>query len=455
MKKQKVLIVDDDAQLRRTLEGQLSLLGFEAISAADGAEAETCLQSGRYNLVLLDLKLPDTDGLILLKRWKEQQPQLPIIMMSGQSTLNALVEAMKHQAADFLMKPVDVRLLQAVINRTLEVQALSQENQRLRQVIHTEEPLFLGKNPAVLTLLETANRVAPSDHPVLLEGETGTGKQILARHLHAASDRSTELFVALNCAAITQSLFESELFGHEKGAFTGAYVRKAGKLELVGGGTLFLDEIGELPLACQAKLLTVVEDRTFERVGGTHPLTFKGRIIAATNRDLDAEIKNGNFRRDLFYRLSTFRFKLPALREHSDDLPIYIASALAFCRRKYGRSYDMPDPETLRHMAGYPWPGNVRELKHHVERIALLSTASQISPNLWLSFPIEARGEPGPLGSDLAEVLSQCRKRHVLEILKQCGGNQTEAARKLNIGRTYLNRLLAKYQEEDHEALKR
>jgi DNA-binding NtrC family response regulator len=315
-----------------------------------------------------------------------------------------------------------------------------------------ERTEFLGDSPSITNLLAEVNKVAQSDHPVLLEGETGTGKQILAQHIHSNSPRADEPFVCINCAAITQSLFESELFGHEKGSFTGAHTRKAGKLELVNQGTLFLDEVGELPAVCQAKLLTVVENRTFERVGGTRTLYFEGRIVAATNRDLDEAMEKGDFRRDLFFRLSTFRFKLPPLREHPEDLPVFIDSTLERCAKEYGRPYDPPDDKTVAQLKEYHWPGNIRELIHHIERIALLSDNRQIPGRLWLSFPGAPPGQTAASASDLATAMDQFKKQHIQELLSECGGNQTEAAKRLGIGRTHLNRLLAEYRREDENA---
>ncbi len=449
MKPTKILIVDDDPLLRQTLQQQLLALGYGPCSAPSGAAGEKMLQEESCSLVLLDLRLPDANGIELLKRWKEQQSQIAVIMMSGQGTIPEAVEALKYGAADFLVKPVDLQLLRAVVKRTLDAANLQQENSRLRQLSVMEKAEFLGRSPAVTQLLAEAGKIAPSDHPVFLEGETGTGKQILARHIHACSGRSEEPFISLNCAAITQSLFESELFGHEKGAFTGAYVRKAGKLELVGTGTLFLDEVGELPPACQAKLLTVVEDRTFERVGGNRPLVFEGRIIAATNRQIEKEMESGGFRRDLFYRLSTLRLKLPPLRSRPEDIPIYIEMALERCRKSYGRRFDLPTEETLRQLSAYPWPGNVRELVHHVERTALLSDSPRIPQRLWLSFPVSPSFQTALAGADLASALWSFKKQHVLEVLAKCGGNQTAAAEQLGIGRTYLNRLLARLQGEN------
>ncbi len=451
MASDRILVVDDDDIYRQTLESQLSGLGYQTEGAENGRAAEDLLKPDQFSLILLDLRLPDTDGLSLLKNWKGLYPRLPIIMVSGEGTIPEAVEALKYGATDFLVKPVDVIHLEAVIKRTLETQELQRENVRLKQLTRVEETKFLGDSPAIKTLLTEVQKVAQSDHPVLLEGETGTGKQILAQHIHTNSSRAEEPFVCINCAAITQSLFESELFGHEKGAFTGAHARKAGKLELVGRGTLFLDEIGELPAACQAKLLTVVENRIFERVGGTQMLLFDGRIIAATNRDLDEELERGGFRRDLFFRLSTFRFRLPPIREHPEDVPIFIESTLTRCVKAYGRPFDGPDDDTVDKLMRYPWPGNIRELIHHIERIALLSEGRRIPRQLWLSFPTISGGRPESSASDLALAMNDFKKQHIYDALAKCGGNQTEAAKRLGIGRTHLNRLLAEYKSEEEE----
>ena len=337
-------------------------------------------------------------------------------------------------------------MLEAVLRRTIDRQQIRSENSRLRQLVVGEHPAFLGESDLVKELLEEAKRVARSDQPILLEGETGTGKQVLARFIHAHSENAREPLVSVNCAAITETLFESELFGHEKGAFTGAIARKPGKLELVGCGTMFLDEVGELPILCQAKLLTAVEDRTFERVGGTSSLKFDGRILAATNRNLDAEVQKGTFRKDLFYRLAGLRLRLPSLRQHSEDVPVYIEIAIQTLRRKYGRHYEMPDATTLEQLRRYAWPGNVRELLNHVERIALLSDQTEIPRRLWLAFPSNAGTEPGDVGDDLRSALDSYKKKHILGVMGRCGGNQTEAARRLGIERTHLNRLLAEFE---------
>jgi len=443
-----ILIIDDDQLFRQTTEQQLSALGFNTCTAENGAEGNHLAQTEEFAVILLDLRLSDTDGLTMLRNWQRTGLQTPVVMISGSGTIPEAVEALKIGAADFLVKPVDINLLEAVVNRTLASQKLQRENRQLKELTRGEMVEFLGVSTTVKELLAVAEKVAGSDHPVLLEGETGTGKQVLAHYIHDHSDQVGEPFVPVNCAAITPTLFESELFGHEKGAFTGAFTRKLGKLELVGKGTLFLDEIGELPVTCQAKLLTAVEDRIFERVGGTTSLRFQGRIIAATNRNLEKEIGDGNFRKDLFYRLNTFRLRLPPLRERTEDIPIYIENTLRQCSRKHHIGYQMPSEEVLQRLYKYPWHGNVRELIHHVERIALFADTRQIPNKYWLTLPAMAQEVTVETEeSNLQIVLDSCKQQQVMKILAGCGGNQTEAAKRLGIGRTYLNRLLASYKQ--------
>jgi DNA-binding NtrC family response regulator len=441
-----ILIVDDDPQISATLTEQLQTFGHNPETAGDGATALQKLKAKDYGLILLDLMLPDTNGLQLLEKWKEEGLAAPVIVISGTATIPDAVTAMKQGAADFLVKPIDMQILEAVVQRTLTSHLLRTENLRLRQLTGGEVVEFRGDSALVKTLLRDAKKIAIGDHPVLLEGETGTGKQVLAHYIHAHSDRAREPFVNVNCAAITETLFESELFGHEKGAFTGAISRKPGKFELVGKGTLFLDEIGELPVRCQAKLLTAVEDRLYERVGGVRTLRFDGRLINATNRDLDAEIKKERFRSDLFYRLGMFRLRLPPLRTRPEDVSVYVAWAMEQCGRRYGRDYRMPDENTMEKLARYPWPGNVRELLHHVERAALLTDGPVIKESLWLSFPSSHVESSEASDDDLRSALNSFKKNHILRVVSSCGGNQTEASRRLGIERTHLNRLLSEFE---------
>jgi DNA-binding NtrC family response regulator len=446
-----VLVVDDDPLVSRTLSQQLAAFGFHVDTAANGQSADQLWRSKDYALALLDLALPDTTGLDLLRRWQQAAGQredggISVIMISGTGTIAQAVEAMKLGAIDFLVKPVDMTLLEAVVERTLRQATLRRENTRLRQLAQADSPRFLGDSDVISKLLKDTAKIAQGGQPILLEGETGTGKQVLARWMHTQSERVQEPFVSVNCAAITETLFESELFGHEKGAFTGAIARKPGKFELVGRGTLFLDEIGELPPACQAKLLVAVEDRTFERVGGVQTLKFEGRVLAATNRDLDKEVAGGRFRKDMFFRLNTFRLKLPPLREHSEDIAAYVEWTLTRVRRERGRNFEMPDADVIGHLRQYPWPGNVRELIHHVERVALLADGPRIPRSLWLSFPHDVTDNPDNIVDDLREALDTFKHAHILQVVAKCGGNQTEAAKHLGIERTHLNRLLAEYQ---------
>jgi DNA-binding NtrC family response regulator len=443
MSSKSILVIDDDTLFLRTLQQQIESLGFGVFTADDGKEAQRLVEAEDYGLILLDLRFGELRGLDLLRKWKEINPALPVVMVSGQGTIPEAVEALKAGALDFLVKPVDINILELVIRRTLDSQTIYQENVRLKQLTKTDQGEYLGRSIKVQKLLSDAEKIAVTDHPVLLEGETGTGKQVLAKFICAQSPRSNEPFIRLNCAAISETLFESELFGHEKGAFTGAVSRKPGKLELVGHGTLFLDEIGELPISCQAKLLTAVEDRIFERVGGTKTLSFEGRIIAATNRNLEKEVTKGNFREDLFYRLNTFRLILPPLRDHSEDIPLYIEHTLKRCSRQYNRRFDSPDEDTCEKLLRYSWPGNIRELIHHIERIALFSSENKIPTSLWLSFPQATLETEGELSSDLKDAIRAFKNQHVNKVLTSCGGNQTLAAKKLGIERTYLNRLLS------------
>jgi DNA-binding NtrC family response regulator len=442
----KLLIIDDDRTLASTLGEQLATLRTQPSAVHDLRTARQRLRDDDVDLILLDLSLPDGTGLELIRELRARNVATPVIMISGQASVAQAVTAMQEGAFDFLVKPIEFDVLEAVVRRALATVALRDENARLRQLATGDAGEFVGDSPVISGLLAQATRLAAGDDPVLIEGETGTGKQVLARWIHARSPRSGEPFVTVNCAAITESLFESELFGHEKGAFTGALLRKPGKLELVGNGTLFLDEIGELPVQCQAKLLTALEDRVFERVGGVRPLAFAGRVIAATNRELDKAIAASTFRRDLYFRLNTFHLKLPPLRTRPGDIPLYVAVALARARRRLAREFKTPDDCTLDALKVYPWPGNVRELMHHVDRIALLSDSLQISPSLWLAFP--------PLGGDavlaetddLREATERFRRAHIERVLASCGLNQTEAAKRLGIERTHLNRVISEFE---------
>ncbi|MBM3327530.1 MAG: sigma-54-dependent Fis family transcriptional regulator [Calditrichaeota bacterium] len=414
-------------------------------------QAGQLIVAGEYATVLLDQRLPDIQGLKLLEGWKQAGITYPVIMISGSSGIPEAVQAMKLGAVDFLVKPIDLTLLEIVLRRAITSERLQAENDRLRTLIRHPEVDFIGDSPEIHTLLQKAAKIAQSDQPVLIEGETGTGKQLLARLIHQASGRGAEPFVQVNCAAISPTLFESELFGHTKGAFTGAFEPKAGRMELAGSGTLFLDEIGELTPECQAKLLTAIEDRRFERVGGVKSQRFEGRIIAATNRDLKSEIDKGAFRRDLYYRINTFSLLIPPLRQRRGDIELYIKHFLKICSRKYNRNCRLPGQNILSQLYTYIWPGNVRELFSHIERAVLFTDNDDIPDHLWLAFPkTEAAEACCPAVRNLKQAVENFKICHIQQVLDDCSCNQTQAARQLGIGRSYLNRWLAKQEHIPH-----
>jgi len=445
LENQLVLVVDDDPLVVQTESDILESFGAKVFSAGSIKDGLHLAQNKSPDIVFLDLKLPDGDGITLLRKLLAADLNMPVIMVSGQGSIPDAVSAIQLGAIDFLVKPVSISQLETAYRRACQIAHLKDENRRLRILSKETQTEFLGNSESIRNLLATADRIAPSDLPILLEGETGTGKQVLARHILERSDRENEPFVSMNCAAVVPTLFESELFGHEKGAFTGAVQRRSGKLELVGKGTLFLDEIGELPLQVQAKLLTAVEDRVFERVGGERQLKFLGRIIAATNRDLEKEVEEGRFRRDLFYRLKGLRLRIPPLRERVDDLPAYIKNAIKLCRQRHGRDYAMPDETIIEELKKYSWPGNVRELLFHTERAALLSDSLTIPRYQWLSgltaTTTSSKSDAANM-VDLHQAVETFKQQHILRILKECRDNQTVAAERLGIGRSHLNRIL-------------
>jgi DNA-binding NtrC family response regulator len=445
----RVLLVEDDPLARQTETAILESFKAIVIAAETVVDGLMLAQESSPDVIFLDLQLPDGNGIDLLQQIQNSGVTSPIVMISGKAGIKDAVAAIQMGAIDFLVKPATIPDMEAALRRALDIHRLRSENQRLKTLAREPQSSFLGVSKAVRDLLLTAERIARSDMPMLIEGETGSGKQVLARHIVEHSGRENEPFVAINCAAVVPTLFESELFGHEKGSFTGANARRAGKLELVGKGTLFLDEVGELPVPVQAKLLTALEDRVFERVGGSRPLQFMGRIIAATNRDLDREIVNGNFRRDLYFRLRGLYMRIPPLRERPEDIPVYVARALEESSRRHGRHYLPPSPKVLSDLVTYPWPGNVRELQFHVERAALLSDGAEISRALWMSgLGAALQAETSSTGEvdDLQTAVESFKRRHIQRILDLCKGNQTTAAERLGVGRSYLNRLIHEWQ---------
>lgn len=374
-----VLIVDDEATLVSFLERILADEGYETLVATTLAQAEQQLDTRHVDILLLDLALPDGDGLSLLERVTRQRTDLPVIVLTAFGAVHSAVQAMKLGAFDYLTKPFETSELLVNLSKAAESVALRRELEQLRQKGRSgSDAWIVGETPAMRRLAEQLERVAPTPLSVLITGESGTGKEVLARTIHARSPRAGKAFMAINCAAIPDQLLESELFGYEPGAFTGAKRQKKGLIELADGGTLFLDEIGSMKLEMQAKLLRVLETKTLMRVGGTSEVRVNIRLMAATNRDLAAAVREGAFREDLYYRLSVVQFHLPPLRERVADLPLFVATFLEQASREMGKRITSVHPRAMAALKAYPWPGNIRELRNVLERAVLFCDGPEI-----------------------------------------------------------------------------
>jgi two-component system response regulator HydG len=435
---ERILIVDDDPGFRKLLETILAAEGYDIATAGSVAEARCALESRHYHLVLTDLRLPDGEGTAVLRWTSEHSPETPVIMITAFASVASAVEAMKLGARDYLGKPlVSPEELRIAVSRALEQSRKSQELELLReeQSVRFGCSSLIADDPRMTRVTELAGRVAPTTATVLLTGESGTGKEIVARCIHANSPRASRAFVAVNCAALAPSLIESELFGHERGSFTGATGQHLGRFERAHGGTLFLDEIGELDGNLQAKLLRVLQDKTFERVGGTREIAVDVRVIAATNRDLKKSVAEGRFREDLYYRLGTFPIELPPLRERGEDVLRLARFFLNRAARNLNKGPIRMTPDAERVMAAYSWPGNVRELENLMERVAILCDYV-VEPD---DLPITATGPARP-------VLFRDIERNAIEAaLEANSGNRTRAAKQLGISVRTLQYRLREY----------
>jgi len=371
----RVLVADDERLMAEMLEEMLKADGMLVEKAYTGKEALEKFRSLDFDLVLLDLRMPEMNGLDVLQEMKKEDPTIPVIVITAYGSVDNAVEALKVGAYDFITKPFKLEELRNAIARALEVEQLRREKEYLLSEIQEEFHFegVIGESPKMKEVMRVAQLVAKTDATVLICGESGTGKELLARSIHYQSNRRDKPFVVVNCGAITETLLESELFGHEKGAFTGAYTRKPGKFELADGGTIFLDEIGEMSPAMQVKLLRVLQEKTFERVGGTTPITVDVRIIAATNRDLKKAVREGTFREDLYYRLNVIPIYLPPLRERKEDLPLLCDFLIARHCRKLHKKIRGISPQAMRVLRKYHWPGNIRELDNVLERAIILT----------------------------------------------------------------------------------
>ena len=453
-----LVIVDDEQSLLHSLQLELKRVGHSCHAFETAEQALHHLEEWTPELVLVDIRLPDMDGLELIRRVREGGQEFPIIVMTGFASISNAVEAMKEGASDYLEKPIDLEQLNMVVDRTLENVHIKGRLELLERTRSTDaQPTeIIGQNAEFVRLTEVARRVAAPDvertfdlPTILLLGETGTGKDLVAGLIHQSSPVADEPFIHLNCAALPRELIESELFGHEKGAFTDAKMSKKGLLEIAGHGTVFLDEIGELPTDLQAKLLSALETRGFRRIGGTRLRTLQARIIAATNTDLSVRISEGTFRDDLFYRLNVFTIVLPPLRERVDDVALLARHFVGKFARKYRKRVPNLSADALKRLEQYHWPGNVRELSHVMENVTLLNDSGVIQPDhLGLSTIGAREAEAQPLGSasldvtDPACTLASMERQMIEEALAHAEGNVSEAAKLLGLSRSALRRRL-------------
>ena len=449
-----VLVVDDEKNYPRILGAVLEEEGFEILTANSGAKALEILHNSDIDLVLTDMKMPEMDGIDLLEKIKARDPQLPVIMMTAHGTVDKAVEAMEKGAYSYLLKPFDNDRLIIYVNKAIAVYRLIKENRNLRSAITTRYSFgnIIGKSKSMLDIFETIGKVAPASATVLIEGESGTGKELVAKSIHFNSPRSAMPFVAVNCSALAESLLESELFGHEKGAFTGAATMKKGRFERADGGTLFLDEIGELSADLQVKLLRVLQEKVVERVGGTKPIAVDIRVIAATNKNLKNEMHTGRFREDLYYRLDVVHIALPPLQQRQGDIRLLVDHFIKkyASERKTGQPVVGIDADAERLLYEYSWPGNVRELENVIERVMILGAGSTIAVS---DLPKSIRSSVHsdlyigdiPADAKLYDTLAMVEKALIERALKVSGNVQSHAAELLGIGKSGLNQKIKKY----------
>jgi two-component system NtrC family response regulator len=450
-----VLIVDDEKNYTAVLSVVLREEGYETLAANSGEEAVEQLNTASVDLVLTDLKMPGMDGIELLARIKAKDPDLPVIMMTAHGTVDKAVAAMQKGAYTFIQKPFENDRLVIFVQKAVDLYRMVKENRRLREEVAAQYRFenIIGKSQAMQEVFKTIRKVGPSSATVLIEGESGTGKELVAKAIHFNSPRRDQPFIAVNCAALSENLLESELFGHEKGAFTGAVARKKGRFEMADRGSLFLDEIGELSTSLQVKLLRVLQEKVFERVGGVDPVAVDIRVIAATNRSLRAEMEKGRFRGDLFYRLNVVRLQLPPLRERREDIRLLINHFI----KKYEaeRQYEIPvvgiHRDVERIFFDYTWPGNVRELENLIERTMVLCpgeriTVSDLPKDFQDSVNNTLHLDGIPANATLYDTLAWVERKMIERAMRMAGNVQSRAADILGIGKSGLNQKLKKFQ---------
>jgi len=457
MSKGRLLIVDDEPDMLDNCTRLLAKAGYACVTSSDPRQAMALLESERPDLLLTDLRMPGVDGLALLRQAHQVDPQMPVIILTAFATIESAVEAVKEGAFDYLPKPFSVDQLRLAVDRALAQRRLALENLRLREQLRETYGLenIVGRSPAMAQVFELVRKAARSEANILILGESGTGKELVARAIHANSPRAAEAFVPVDCASLPEQLLESELFGHERGAFTGAVRTKPGLLEVAHRGTLFLDEIAELPVGLQVKLLRALQERQIRRVGGTRQIDVDVRLVSATNHDLRETVVKGQFREELYYRVNVIAIALPPLRERKGDVTLLAHTSL----KKYGQSRERPlrgfEPEAIQLLEAYPWPGNVRELQNVVERACALADGDTVTvrdlpehvrpPQPSRSTPLPAPATALPLKDAKARWMSDLEAAYLSEILKRHGGNVSQAARDAGIDRKTFHRLLNKY----------
>jgi len=450
-KKPSVLIVDDDSTHRTMLRALIGGWGYDAFEADDGSTAMDQVQERPFDLVLMDVRMLKVSGLEALERIKAFNPAIPVTIMTAYSSVETAIEALKKGAYDYLTKPLDFDKLRLTLERAMEHIRLKEENRILKENLgkHFDTQNIIGRSPAMITLLETVNHVAPSEATVMITGESGTGKELIAGVIHFNSSRKDGPFIKINCAAITETLLESELFGHEKGAFTGAERRKEGRFYQAHGGTLFLDEVSEMPLTMQVKLLRVLQEKELTSVGGEKVINVDVRVIAATNKNLPELKAQGVFREDLYYRLNVVNLDIPPLRERIEDIPLLARHFLEIFAKKNRKEIKGFTPVAMDRLIRYDWPGNVRELMNAVERAVVLARADYLDDTDFIIMQnLSGQSDealPVFVEKDNSISLEQVEKAAILQTLKSVTGNKSEAARRLGITRKTLHKKLKKY----------
>jgi DNA-binding NtrC family response regulator len=437
-----ILVVDDEEPFRRLLNKELSRKGYAVEVAHDGIEALRLLRDRSFDIILLDVVMPGVDGISLMKKMKEDPGTPAIIVLTGKATVETAVEAMKNGAYDYLTKPYKLDELAIVIDRAYEFTRLTVKSKLLEQeLVRKESPFeFIGKSRQIQDILAMIQKIAPTDSPVFIQGESGTGKELVANTVWHYSTRKNAPFIALNCATLSENLIESEIFGHEKGAFTSAYQAKHGLVEVADKGTLFLDEIGEMPIGLQATLLRFLDSGEFRRVGGNKTLRVDVRMIAATNKDLSVLIREGRFREDLYYRLNVINVTIPPLRERKEDIIELARHFLGKYAKKLSKSIAEFTAEALDLLTGYNWPGNVRELENVIERAVILCDSGRIGAE---DLSISSYAAVADMGVNPS--LEEMEKNYILRVLKEAGNNQSKASQLLGIDRKTLYLKLKKY----------